>query len=58
MIFLIVSLIGIYVVNDDIDDDDDDDANNSQSEDIVRFMDYYRLQLNLGAKIYGNIEIE
>ena len=33
-------------------------TNNSQSEDIVRFMDYYRLQLNLGAKIYGNIEVE
>lgn len=31
---------------------------NSQNEDIVRFMDDYRLKINLGAKIYGNIAVE
>ncbi len=31
---------------------------NNQNEDIVRFMDDYRLKINLGAKIYGNIAVE
>ncbi len=31
---------------------------NSQNQDIVRFMDDYRLKINLGAKIYGNIAVE